>query len=180
MRSGFTKSVVFAAVAGLSAVAWPLAAGPVLGRPLALAMFAFAAAIGYLATISSRWSQRLVVLAVGGGISVILLLVLPSARSMIVAAALLLGLGRSVFLHPNRPARAVALEVVLVGGGLALGRVLLGASVLDVGLAVWGFFLVQSLFFLVGREQAGVQTTIEGDPFERARDEAVAILEDPA
>ena len=41
------------------------------------------------------------------------------------------------------------LEALLLFGGLALARQLIGPSMLSLVLAVWGFFLVQSVFFLV-------------------------------
>jgi hypothetical protein len=74
------------------------------------------------------------------------------------------------------PRRAGAGELALLLGGLLFARFLAGPSLLSAALALWGFLLMQSFFFLVagGRSQA---TARDGDPFEQAHRRALALLE---
>jgi hypothetical protein len=84
---------------------------------------------------------------------------------------------RSGFLHRTAPARAVAVEAGLLVGGLLFARFLAAGS-LATTLAVWGFFLVQGCWFLVG----GIVTRDDGrnpDPFEDACARATEVLERP-
>ena len=85
---------------------------------------------------------------------------------------------RSGLLYESRPARAWAFELLLTGGGLALAASLLGRSELTMALAIWGFFLVQSGFFLVGGVREAPAPTARPDPFEAAHARALALVED--
>ena len=67
---------------------------------------------------------------------------------------------------------------MLLIGGLALAGHLLGGSHLSFALALWGFLLVQSCFFLVpGMTPLSVERDA-GDPFERAYARANSLLEE--
>jgi hypothetical protein len=70
-------------------------------------------------------------------------------------------------------------ETLLLAGGLALARFLAGPDTLQVAFAIWGFFLAQSFFFLLGgvgerSHDAGIAGL---DPFEVARARAVELME---
>jgi hypothetical protein len=70
----------------------------------------------------------------------------------------------------------VAIETVLAGGGPL--RASLGTrSALGMLLPIWGFFLVQSFFFLVGGVDVRRAASVHPDPFEAARARAMEILE---
>jgi hypothetical protein len=90
--------------------------------------------------------------------------------------AVMLALARSAFLYRIPLARAVVIEAALVVGGLLFARFLAGASILSVMLALWGFLLVQSVFFLVGAVRARESESTCRDPFEAAYGRAVALL----
>jgi hypothetical protein len=90
-----------------------------------------------------------------------------------VASAGLIACGRSGILYRSRPLRALVLESLLAAGGLVFAGQLAGASL---ALAAWGYFLVQSLFFLVGGIEARPDPG-PADPFERARAELLALLD---
>ena len=66
---------------------------------------------------------------------------------------------------------------LLIAGGLGLARFLAGPDTLQMAFAIWGFFLVQSFFFLVGGIAERVETTAGLDPFEVARSRALALME---
>jgi hypothetical protein len=74
----------------------------------------------------------------------------------------------------------VVLEVGLVGGGLLLARFLAGPSLVAIMLAVWGFLLVQSFFFLVPGAREGARGTPQRDPFDAAHERARALLDGQA
>jgi hypothetical protein len=64
--------------------------------------------------------------------------------------------------------------------GLLLARFLASPGLLGIALALWGFFLVQSVFFAIGgtherRPEAGAL-----DPFDRAKRRMLEVLEGDA
>lgn len=181
-RPGFARSLAFAAAAGLAAVPWLLLAAPVVGRAWSVALLALGCAVAHVVWVAPNPRRALVA---GGTTALLAALValaalpLPPGAALtaaVLAAAVLVAVGRSVLLVRRPAARALALEAALLAGGLLAARFLAGPSPLDLGLAVWGFFLVQALYGLVGggvprREDAA------GDPFERARRRALALME---
>jgi hypothetical protein len=68
-------------------------------------------------------------------------------------------------------------ETCLLAGGLGLARFLAGPDTLQVAFAIWGFFLVQSFFFLLGGVAERAERPSGLDPFEVARARAVALME---
>ncbi len=169
----FAESLLFALLAALGAIPWTLAAGAAVGRGRAEALYLLALAALYLVWIAPSWPQKLR--------SGVLAAVAAAALAFVpvpawAAAALLVAVGRSGLLYRTKPARAVVTEAVLVGGGLAFAGWLAGPSLLDAALAVWGFYLLQSVYFLLGgvaerREEART------DPFEDAHRRAMAVME---
>jgi hypothetical protein len=115
----------------------------------------------------------LIVAAAG---SVIALLV-RSTPELAIALAVLLALARSGILYRARPARALATEAILIGAGLLFARYLGGFTLVSTALALWGFLLVQSFFFLIGGVR--VRSLVEGgaDAFEEAHRRALALLD---
>jgi hypothetical protein len=92
-----------------------------------------------------------------------------------IAFAAMLGIARSACLYPAAPARAVLRELVLLVGGLLFARFLIGAAVPSTALALWGFFLVQSCFFLIaGAPQRAPVGQL--DPFDEAHRRALNLL----
>lgn len=172
---GLLRSLAFAAVAALAAVPWQLAVAPVVGFERSLALFAFASAVAYVASIAPSPRRAWVAGGWTALAAALGALLVPPPAAIPVAAALL-AVGRSVLLFRRPAVRALVVEAVLLAGGLLFARALAGPSPLDLALAVWGFFLVQSLFGLAGGGGPRRETT-EGDPFERARQRAVALIE---
>ncbi len=173
---GFARSIVFAAVAALATAAWLLVAAPLLDGRRALAVWLVALAATYLAGLVPG-RRRGVAVAFGALVAgVALLVVAPGLREVVLGLAVVLGVGRSVFLYRRRPARAVVTEAVLLVGGLVLAAWLGGPSLHGVVLAVWGFLLVQSGFFLVPGASAQTGLGSGADPFEAAHARALALL----
>lgn len=172
----FVGSLAFAVVAGLAAVAGVLLTGPVLGRSLALALCAAASVVLYLLTIAPSWGAGVRAAALAAVAIAMLSVALPMPGAILLGVGAALAVIRSGLLHRSTPGRSLVIEVGLVSVGLAFARGLYGPGHLDPGLAVWGFFLVQSLFFLVG-ERARSSSQTEADPFEHAVQRMQEVLD---
>ena len=176
---GFGRSLVFAAAAAAGWPAFLLLAGPITGARVALSLYLVGVAAFYVAGLAPRRAQRLSAGAAAAALGIAFLAFAPSPAFVTLGAALAVGVGRSGLLYQARPARALASEAALLGAGLLLARFLGGGSgTLAVALAIWGFGLVQSLFFLLGgvgprRDEAGAI-----DRFELALRRLAELLEE--
>ncbi len=173
------KTLAFGALAALASIPWTMVLGPFVGQSWALAGFCLGAAALYAAVLTATWARGVAV-AVLTGLAAAAVAILATAPSeAILGAAMILAVARGGFLYRGKPARTVVLEAALILGGLLFARALAGPTLLSAGLAVWAFFLVQSLFFLAGgvRERESDEPRI--DPFERARKRALALMEEP-
>ena len=160
----FGRSAAFAACTALGWMPWV-----VLGGPRALYLVAVTAA--YVAGLGGPIARRIpaaMLTAVAG----VALLVAGDAAVLCVGLAVALAVARSAFLYRAAPARAVVVETALAGGGLLFSR-LLGTP----SLAIWGFFLVQSCFFLLAGVRVREPATGHPDPFEAALARAMEVLE---
>jgi len=173
----FGRSALFAALAGFGVMPWLLLAGPLLGMRWALTLFLLAVAavsVVVFAPSLRRGLSACAAVAVAGGCIAVVTRTLPE---LALGFGALLAMARSVFLYRRRSARSVAIEVALVGGGLLLARFLAGPSLGSIMLALWGFLLVQSLFFLVPAAGAREQAVPQRDPFDAAHERAQALLD---
>jgi hypothetical protein len=173
----FLRSALFGLVAAAGWVPWLVVTGPLAGVWHARALYLIAATVAYAAMLSPRRSERVRIALAAGVIAVTLALVARSTAELSIGLALILGVARSAFLYRTTPARAVVLEAALLAGGLEFARFLVGPSLGSTGLAIWGFLLVQSLFFLAPRSSAELVTRCAADPFEEAHRRASALLE---
>ncbi len=172
------RTLAFGLVAALGAIPWAMVFGPFFGHSWALAGYCLAAAALYAAVIAPNWPRGVAVGAVAGLAAAAALVLATRPSEAILGAALILAVVRSGFLFRGKPARTVVLEAALTFGGLLFARALVGPTLLSAGLAIWAFFLIQSLFFLAGgvREREVDEPRI--DPFERARKRALALMEE--
>ena len=178
MRAGkFSSSLVFAAVAGLAAVPYLLVALPALGFIRTFALGSIVSVAAYIVVVSPSLSRGLrygaLTLVVGVG-----LYALAPKVVVLFASAMLLGIVRSGLLYRAKIGRALAIEGMLFVLATSVAQLLAGSTVVSYGLAVWGFFLVESAFFLFeGASSRGESGSAE-DPFERARREATRLMEE--
>jgi hypothetical protein len=179
MRLGnLAGGLLFAAVAGLATVAYSLIVPPLVGFGAAWLWWCLCLTACYLVAIAPnlRRGIRIGVLSAVLGVGIYLLA--PGFSAAMLAMAVLLGLMRSGFLFPRRLGRAVAVELGLGSGAGLLAGSLVGPSSLSLGIAVWSFFLVQSLFFVIGGLEVWRPGSTE-DPFDKAHRQAVRLMEDP-
>lgn len=173
----FVRSLVFAALAGLATVPYLLFAMPVVGPLRAMAMGSVLAVAVYVAAVSPNAQRALryavAALVLGGG-----LMLLAPPIVVLFGSAMVLGLLRSGVVYRAKIGRAFLLETVVFLVAVGTARLLAGATVLSYGLAVWGFFLVQSAFFLFAGMHPRREATSDEDPFERARREATRLMEE--
>jgi hypothetical protein len=175
----FGRGVAFAALAALGWIPWATLSSPFLGGRETLATYLVGSFVLYVAALGDRFRPGSAGAAALVACGACALAGAPSAELAIVLASLL-GLFRSGVVYGPASPRALALEVVLLGGGLLFARHLASPSLLDVGLAIWGFFLVQSFYF-VRRAGAPAPSDLaaEQDGFEDAYRRAAELLERP-
>jgi hypothetical protein len=174
--NGFGRSLLFAAcvAAGLPAL-W-LVLGSALGTREVVALYWIGSASLYVAGIAPSWRRGLLVALPAAGIGLLAWLLSATPMAAAVSAAGVVAICRSGVLYRSRPARALAIEVGLGLGGLLLARLLAGPGPLATAAALWGYFLVQSLFFLIGGVRQRRTGPAQRDPFERARSRMLALL----
>jgi len=174
-HDSFASSVLFAALAAAGWLPWILLIGPIIGSEAARAFYLIGLSVLYVAIVSPR--RRLTFVAAVGVIATTLAFVAHSTVELCISLAVLIGIVRSALLYRAKAARAVVTEMALLLGGLLFARHLAGPSLLSTAFAIWAFFLVQSVFFLIGgvRPQRSVGT--HPDPFEEAYRRAVVLLE---
>jgi len=172
--NSFLRSALFAALAAAAYLPVHVLGEPLLGVSTGRALYLTGLLACYVVGLSpgGRPAAALVV----GVLGLALIVGVDSLREVVLSLAVILGILRSGLIYPSRPARAIVTEAFLIGGGLAFACSLLGSSAFSVALAVWGFFLVQSTFFLCSNSERGADSTSGRDPFESAHARAMDLL----
>jgi len=175
-RSAFARSLLFAALAGLGTAPFLLLASPLVGAGRALALYGWLAVLAYLGWTAVTVRHGFVAVAIAAALAPLLALATAGGGvwAGLAAAAMLLAAGRGAILRSLPPARALAAEALLTGGGLLLARLLASDSLLGASLGVWTFFLVQCLYPLLGGEARPAEGDL--DPFEKAQRELERVL----
>jgi hypothetical protein len=177
VMSTVPASILFAAaVAAGFYLEMSLLAGLVKG-PLALNAAIFQCLLAYTAYLAARLRRRPAFLPV----LLILAALLPfsghSPWSMAAPAAVALGCLRSGESGSATFIRRLASEILCTGGGLVLVAAFEPQGLLGWTLAVWMFFLIQSLYFVVNdRTRPGAQLHACRDRFEKASARAERAL----
>jgi hypothetical protein len=177
--NSFGRSAAFAAVAALGWIPWLVLVGPVVGASGARSIYLIGLTSLYVGGLDGRRARGLsaaIVTAIAGGAIAV---AGRDAAALCIGLAVVLAVARSVFLHHAAPARAVVIEAGLSGGGLVFARLLGTRSLLGAALPIWGFFLVQSCFFLIGGIRERAEDGRHPDPFEAACARAMEVLERP-
>jgi hypothetical protein len=173
----FGGTLVFGAVSALVVPA--LAALTGRWRASALATWIAIVAVTYVVGIApSRWRGFAAALpAALAGLA--LVAIAPGVGDVALGAALLVGVLRGAVFYRAPGLRGLAIEVVLGLGGLAAARAALevagAVTPLSAGLALWAYFVVQSVFFLVTGVTAR-RPQPPRDRFEEARSQLLRLL----
>jgi len=178
--NSFGRSLAFAALAGAAWPAFALAAAPLIGTHAALSLYLVASAAIYVAGLAPRRVHGLGAAIVAAALGAVFVAVARDPGVVALGAAIGVGVCRSGLLYRARGGRALAAEACLLGAGLLLARYLATPGVLGVALALWGFFLVQSGFFLIGGVSKRNGDVRGIDRFDSARRRALALLEEEA
>ena len=173
-RGELSSALRFALFAALSAIVAVVALEPLVGHGRARALFALALLPVAGTRFAGSFGARARTLFGLGVASFALWLAHFPWPYLALPLAGALGVTRALCTGRRAPAQALALEVVLLGAGLLLGALCHGWSTLSFGLSVWAFFLVQAAHALAGSAD---ETHAPIDPFERARDQALELLE---
>jgi hypothetical protein len=172
--NSFARSAVFAAAAALLAVPFFLLFAPLFGAHTAVVSLAIALSAAYVAGIAGNLRRGL-----AGLLGLLVCAIAESLPEVAIGTAVVLAVVRSGLLHRGRGrARALAVELCLGAAALLVARFLADASIAGLALTVWGFFLVQSFFFLLGAGPGAVRARPEVDPFEQARGRLLELFED--
>jgi hypothetical protein len=169
----FARSAAFAAAAALGWFPWAVVTGPIVGGWSAWRLYVVGVTTLYVAGLETGLMAAALTAAVGVGLAA----VARTPGELAIGMAAMLGVARSGLARRAGPARAVAIEVGLLACGLVFAGFLAGRSPVAVALALWGFFLVQSFYFLVGGTAARSAGRWRADPFEEAYARATAVLD---
>ena len=175
----FGRSAAFAAVAALGWMPWVVMAAPLVGSSAARTLYLIGLTFAYVAGLGGPTTRRLAAAVLTGIAGITIAVVCRDAIVLCVGLGVALAVARSVFLYRAVPARAVVTEAALAGGGLLFARLLGTASPLGAALPIWGFFLVQSCFFLAAGAREQRTDSGHPDPFDSAYARAMDVLERP-
>jgi hypothetical protein len=174
---GFSRSLLFAVVAAAGVLPWMLLARPAFGSRTALALYLVGAVATYLGGLAPARGRRVAtwLVALAAGLAVATLA--RSIGELAFGLGGVLAIGRSAFLYRAPAARAVVIEALVTGGGLVFARCFAGPSAAETVFALWAFFLVQSVYFLISGIRPRASSARRRDPFEEAYGRALTLLE---
>lgn len=174
-REGFARTLGFGLLAACVLPAGLALGAPLLGAGAVLRAIAAGLAVAYVAALGRGAARGRAATILAGVLAALLLLLPLGSVAVMVGAAALVAACRSGLLQRDLSLRALAGEALLAGAGLGLASLLAGGSALSLALAVWSYFLVQSVFFLRADAAAGRADPCI-DPFERARSRLLEVL----
>ncbi len=177
--NGFLGSILFGAFAAFAYQPTLLLFGPSIGYRAAAAGFLIVAAASYVAGLVAEPRRGLTAAVLVGFVVTVAAALTRSPPLVAVVAMAAVGFVRSAMLYEMPFGRALFVELVLLGGSAVLGSYLIAQGPLGGAMAVWGVFLVQSIYFLSanGSTTSRARTRAPRDPFEAARARAYALLD---
>lgn len=176
---GLLRTWGFGVVAALGTVAWQSALRWLLDPSWCFAVYALVCACAFPVAVAPSLRSAALALALSLPLALVAALVAPDAATAVFCAALVAALGRAV-LYRARPARALSIELALLGLGFVAAQLVGGTGPFGLALGLWSYCLVQSLFFLLVTPEPRVVATPPGDPFDAAYRSALGLLESVA
>ena len=177
-RNGLTSSLSFGAGAAIAFVFAQHLAGPILGSANVIVLYLGGCTVAYAALLGST-PRRAVRNAIAAFMGTALVVVVSSGMAgLAIGLTMVLAFVRSGLEFSAKPRRAFAIEMLLGGVGLAFAAWVASPGWLGDAAGLWAFSLVQSLYFLVPGRSRRKQEAGMGDPFERARERLLGLLEE--
>ena len=176
---GLLRTWGFGVLAALGAVAWQLALRWLVPPSWSYALYALLGACTFAVAVAPSLRAAAVALALSLPLSLVSALFAPDAATAVLCAALVAALGRAV-MYRARPARALFVELALLGLGFGAARLLGGTGPFGLALGLWSYCLVQGLFFLLVTPAPRAAAAPPGDPFDAAHQRALGLLESVA
>ncbi|MGI9430930.1 MAG: hypothetical protein ACR2PQ_01880 [Myxococcota bacterium] len=173
----FGGTLLFGIAAGVGFPGFSLLTAPLLGAAGAFQAWVALGAIAYAALLGIGWRERIVGAFTATAFVVPAALLAEGIVGLVAGAALAVAVARSYLLGTDRIARTVVIEAALAAFGFAFVRSLGGAGLFPIALAIWGWFLVQSLYFLIGGGLPQPARSGDVDAFDLAHERANAIME---
>ncbi len=173
-----TSSLAFGAAAAISFVFARHLAGPLLGSTNVFVFYLAGCTVAYAAMLGAtprRAARNAAAAFLGAGFVV---LFSSGTVALVIGLCSVLGLVRSGLEYSTKGVRGLSIEMLLGGLGLGFGWWVASPGWLGNAAGLWAFALVQSLYFLVpGRSRKSRESDV-GDPFERARERLLGLLEE--
>jgi hypothetical protein len=172
----FGRSLVFAALAAAGLPVAVTFAGAVFGGEQAARLYLIGAASIYAIGLCGDRSRRVAAFAASACAGTILALLPLDLRATAIGAAGIVAFARGVVLPESRSLRGFVCEALLATAGLAVAAWFARGGLLALCLACWGYFLVQSGYFLCGASTRDAAPP--RDRFDQARARLLRLLED--
>ncbi|MBJ21254.1 MAG: hypothetical protein GY910_02675 [bacterium] len=176
--AGITSSLLFGAMGAVTLVFTQPVFAPFVGSANALALHLAICVVAYGVSIGRNPRMRLRNGLVGSIASVAVLSLARSIDGIAIGLTIVLALVRTGLDGEARTGRTLFFETILGCGALAFSSVLAAPGGLGNSVALWGFMLVQSLYFLLPLARHRKASLAEGDPFDRARGHLLALLDE--
>ncbi len=147
-----------------------------MGWPMTYKLFILVN-LGIYSILLCRWSNTDIITILFPSLLLLGLAIWPDTYfGFTLVALVVLAWIRSGICYKKSPMRGVIAEIITMGG---TGFILFWwpSSSLAQPLAVWLFFLVQSLYFFIIPETINQTTTFSTDPFEQTSKELARLLE---
>jgi hypothetical protein len=176
--NGLTNSLCFGAAAAIAFVFAQHVGAPLVGSVNVLVFYLAGCTIAYAALLGST-PRRAVRNAAAAFMGTILVVIVTNGLvGLAIGLTSVLALVRSGLEYPTKWARGLVIETLLMGLSLGFASWVASPGWLGDAAGLWAFSLVQSLYFLVpGRGRRRAETGV-GDPFERARERLLGLLEE--
>lgn len=173
---GFARTLAFGALAAATLPLSVLALGPWLGGAGARAAHGVLATAAYLAVLAPPGARRRLAVALAAAAAGVLWWGLAgSFAGFLAGLSAIVAVFRSGWLFRRGVARAMVVEGSVLLLALATWYGLAGPGLPGQALALWGWFVAQSFYFLPGG-LARRRRRPDGDAFERARQRLEELL----
>lgn len=179
MKRHVRTTLVYGLISALAVMPAAGSLAGIIGWPMAFKL-ALWADLSIYAALLARWSGKSPMVVLFPVALLLSTAIWPDGYSVF----FFLGLGifswiRSGICFGGTPVRAMAAEVITVGGGAGLVALLGPGAGLTWAISIWLFFLVQTLYFyMVPTSCPANAVGAAPDPFDRAHREARRVLDE--